>query len=654
MNLIKSDIIRNKLSFESKQFLKKIEYYQAVCKKVEIVFNFIKSLDKSKLTELLSVILKHLIFMFDSENMIIKDRDLNSLDGLFFMNENLEALEKFYLATQKVCAGFGIIDKKSFNFEMFRTLLLHYISNVNLTVGMQNEGVAILSPSEAMERDFSTIFITGLCEGVFPSFVAENICLNDKTKFYLSSIFPKYHKEPVKNDRIKALENLDDYERELIEEVLKVTPFFTSKMEYWKQAFLFLACISKASDRVIFSFSEKTGAGVNIAHSYYLDEILSFFGISDISQCDDKKDDNIMSIDDIFDCSIDKDEADKIKSILSEEAPNLKDSFGDIYAKSYSENARDKFLKDDYNEEYSGIIKNGIHYKRFSPSTLEDYVRCPFRFYAKYILHIIPRTFLAYKNKNFGLGNAIHLIMQKYYSNVKPNYGFMENVFEAVAKETFNEIDREFSLGVPEFIKFTEQTIKEQASSWIINDKEALAYTDVLTEFEIPKDFYLNLRVNGKTRRYYFDGRVDRVDLNSSSFRIIDYKSGKIASAGNKLKKDPKKALQAPIYSLAIKHLYPNLEGKFIYAFLGDSESMSPECFSYDEKKADIWENYFCDNFNKIDSLFRDNDKCRFLLKDLSEIVENIENGNFEPTPADLNCDYCEYYPVCRRSLEDF
>ena len=111
--------------------------------------------------------------------------------------------------------------------------------------------------------------------------------------------------------------------------------------------------------------------------------------------------------------------------------------------------------------------------------------------------------------------------MQKYYSNVKPNYGFMENVFEAVAKETFNEIDREFSLGVPEFIKFTEQTIKEQASSWIINDKEALAYTDVLTEFEIPKDFYLNLRVNGKTRRYYFDGRVDRVDLNSSSVNSI-------------------------------------------------------------------------------------------------------------------------------------
>ena len=79
------------------------------------------------------------------------------------MNENLEALEKFYLATQKVCAGFGIIDKKSFNFETFRTLLKDYISDVNLTVGMQNEGVSILSPSEAIERNFSTIFITGLC-----------------------------------------------------------------------------------------------------------------------------------------------------------------------------------------------------------------------------------------------------------------------------------------------------------------------------------------------------------------------------------------------------------------------------------------------------------------------------------------------------------
>ena len=650
LSLIKNERLKTVLAFESKKYLKKVRYYYKVCLKVENIFHFIKNLTKMNLTELMPSILKHLTVMFDTENMIIKNRDFDSIDGLFFMNENIEAIEKFYLATQKVCAGFGIIDKKLFNFETFKVLLNDYISDLNLTVGMQNEGVAILSPSEAMERNFSTIFITGLCEGVFPSFVAENICLNDKTKFYLSSILPKRYNMSIEKDRIKGL---DDYEKELLKEVLKVTPFFTSKMEYWKQAFLFLVCISKASDRVIFSFSEKTGDGVSTAHSYYLDQILSFFGISDISQCDDKKDNKILSVDDIFDLSIDENESDKIKNILTEESPNLKIVFDKIHRQSKIENSRDVFLKDNFRREYSGFIRNGVKYKKFSPSTLEDYVRCPFRFFLKHILHIIPTSYLSYRSKSLGIGTTIHLILQKYYTKVKPNQGFIQDIFDESAKEAFEEIDREFSIGVPEFIKFTEESIKESASNWIIKDSEALLFNDVLTEFDIPEDFSINLMVNGRIQKYYFGGRVDRVDLNNSDFRILDYKSGKNTSTGNKIKKDPMKALQAPIYTLAIKRLYPKLNGKFVYAFLGDSEFMSPDCFSYNEKNADIWRNYFCKDFDEIYNLLEINPECRFLLKELSEIVEKIENGNFEPTPNNVNCDSCDYYPVCRKSLED-
>ena len=102
-----------------------------------------------------------------------------------------------------------------------------------------------------------------------------------------------------------------------------------------------------------------------------------------------------------------------------------------------------------------------------------------------------------------------------------------------------------------------------------------------------------------------------------------------------------------------MKHVYPNLTGKFVYAFLGDSESILPECFSYTDKKADIWENYFCEDFRIIQRLFNENKDRRFLLKDLSEIVEGIENGLFEPTPTNLNCDSCEYFSLCRKSLED-
>ncbi|MBR0519159.1 PD-(D/E)XK nuclease family protein, partial [bacterium] len=80
----------------------------------------------------------------------------------------------------------------------------------------------------------------------------------------------------------------------------------------------------------------------------------------------------------------------------------------------------------------------------------------------------------------------------------------------------------------------------------------------------------------------------------------------------------------------------------------------TPDCFSYNEKNADIWRNYFCEDFDEIYNLLEINSECRFLLKELSEIVEQIENGNFEPTPNNVNCDSCDYYPVCRKSLEDF
>jgi len=115
-------------------------------------------------------------------------------------------------------------------------------------------------------------------------------------------------------------------------------------------------------------------------------------------------------------------------------------------------------------------------------------------------------------------------------------------------------------------------------------------------------------------------GRIDRIDMRSSGkLEIIDYKTGK-----SKDKLDSESKEQLLIYQVALEQL-PQFKSignceKLTYYYLDDNTKLS---FLGNEK-----------DIEKID------DK-------ISEAINNIQSGNFQPKPEKYYCGHCDFRDIC-------
>jgi hypothetical protein len=144
-----------------------------------------------------------------------------------------------------------------------------------------------------------------------------------------------------------------------------------------------------------------------------------------------------------------------------------------------------------------------------------------------------------------------------------------------------------------------------------------------------------------------FRGKIDRVELKTNSeeiveFRIADYKSS-IGSTSEKGKIEKAKALQLPIYMLAMHklleecyNLQSNPAGGLYYVFkpIYDAANNTNKDFELYNLKSEIAKGQdFSDTIkNKI-----------------AEIKADIESGIFPITPSNDSCLFCKMNNLCRK-----
>ncbi len=292
--------------------------------------------------------------------------------------------------------------------------------------------------------------------------------------------------------------------------------------------------------------------------------------------------------------------------------------------------------------------------KAISPSMVETFAACPHRYLLKHVLGL-ART--EDPEERFEIdpterGILVHRILLRAYTAFQKD-GLLPLSPEtlAPAEETLRQISAEecerfaavAAVGLPAVWNVRRAQLIESLVDLVRADAEEdgewVPYGFELA-FEGPTGVLLDVGVRqgeDSPSSVLFGGKIDRVDVRrgGGAVRVIDYKTGKVASIGTK---DPFKAgemIQLPVYLLAARQRIER-EGSAVvmeeslarYRHLAGGDRDFP---------TSKWE-----------------DRVARLRTIVAEVARAIEAGEFFPTPQSnrAQCELCDFRHVCDSRVE--
>ena len=286
----------------------------------------------------------------------------------------------------------------------------------------------------------------------------------------------------------------------------------------------------------------------------------------------------------------------------------------------------------------------------YSPTQLEEYAICPFRFFLKRVLRINePQDALMQLGiANTDKGELIHKILEHAVIQIIAQKGkqldlvtWQENL-RRIAEQKFTTAERTSFVGLPEMWRLERERIIYALDMWLeytfehfktwrpIATEKSFGYGQSETEviqFSLANGKQITLR-----------GKIDRIDTTAEGTKLmaIDYKTGKVPSAskgksteqGGALQQG--EALQLPLYAHGIKQVYST--DKLVKAMYwgvnldnpGPGTPIDLEALD-DELKATV-----------------------------SVLIDGIAGGKFPANPgkSGKNCHSCSYKLACPKSSQ--
>ena len=299
------------------------------------------------------------------------------------------------------------------------------------------------------------------------------------------------------------------------------------------------------------------------------------------------------------------------------------------------------------------IIEKLTQFK-YSPTSLNTYLKCPLQFYFRFIEKItVPQQFDE-TNESAVLGTVIHKMLEEIFKELKENPA----QFSAILPKYENHID---DLLPPIFhsqkeIENEDITRGKLFLVYEIAKKSILDYIKVIHEewktslFQIiATEISLTTEVNVGTQKICLKGTADRIELRNNKVTILDYKTGKVDQGKLKCVSED----MATIFS---DTKYAQLFQLLCYAYLYQNSSHSSliptaelQCGIIAFQQLFRQEtDYIC--YAKID-------KEQVLTQDVLHLFEDYlkqlfvsildEQTPFCQTNDPDNCEYCDYKHIC-------
>ncbi|HXH82862.1 MAG TPA: PD-(D/E)XK nuclease family protein, partial [Candidatus Tectomicrobia bacterium] len=281
-----------------------------------------------------------------------------------------------------------------------------------------------------------------------------------------------------------------------------------------------------------------------------------------------------------------------------------------------------------------------------SPTRLETYAECPYRYFMRYVLHVEPLAEPESLDRmdNLERGSLIHAVLERFLRTLgrddPPSFTRRE-VHIALLREALDTecaaLEARGVTGRALLWQLDRTQIFEDLERWYDReclDQDGLKPGALEASFGIAgppadgvsRDDPLVVDVDGRTLR--FQGRIDRLDWDDARtrFRVIDYKTGKRKAVKGY---EGGEKLQLPVYLLAAADMLglPPEAGRAEYFFATSGGGFRREPFDG---------RTLADTRGDFDAV-------------LSTIARGVDGGFFAPNPGKNgdNCRWCDYKDVC-------
>ncbi len=481
--------------------------------------------------------------------------------------------------------------------------------------------VQVYSVSLARQKEYRVVFAAGLLEKKFPVQLKE---------------------DPVFSDWERQLFNGDRAENILKEKLPRQS----------MERYLFYLAATRASEKLFLTYPRLDLEGKETLPSYYVDEIRSVFG----GQLQPRR----QELGRPYPFMEEAVSARELEMALmgelwepeknTEKRPQVLWLTNELLKRPET---REKFKRAFYeitDELVHPEIKALDVFKPFdtSPTTLEEYARCPFKYYAHRVLKLDdPEEDVNVTRR----GSILHLVLQKCFEKWDGKYPDIERAMK--------DAERELEAAWKRYPLVTEkkyqtdlerESLKEMLEAFLRHELERLKDSPLQPRyFELPfgkegsRFPALEIDVNGKKMK--IKGEIDRVDTDASgtAAAIIDYK--RTASAAKFDKKDFEMgiSLQLPLYLAAVERfLKLKPAGAELYAVK-------------ERRKSGFYHEDFRQLFPDLTSrkiIMPEKEFQQFLAKCLDFVrgyAAEMADLKMPVRPRSVKeCDFCSYGPVCR------
>jgi|CXWL01.1.fsa_nt_gi ATP-dependent helicase/nuclease subunit B len=298
-----------------------------------------------------------------------------------------------------------------------------------------------------------------------------------------------------------------------------------------------------------------------------------------------------------------------------------------------------------------------LRQKGVSPSSLETYALCPFRYFARYALELeeSPSFEVSTGITPADRGQLIHRILRVvferlgqggYWSPSGRGERDLAALIEGIGAETFSAFATSHSVGYALLWELEQRRMLALVHAVLQEDVRELdgGWEPVLFEAEMKGALPFSLEESDDVVALH--GRVDRVDWSraTQSYRVIDYKV-KLSSEQKAVDKNLRLAavrgqrLQPPLYLLMAQATVPPLlDARANNATL----SCEGVWFYY---LAPAWERPLTRERFPGDAWV--SDLSRPLEQTFRVLLQGIHHGQFVVNPSEA-CEACEYRGICR------
>jgi RecB family exonuclease len=281
--------------------------------------------------------------------------------------------------------------------------------------------------------------------------------------------------------------------------------------------------------------------------------------------------------------------------------------------------------------------------RRFSVTELEDYIKCPYRYYHRWVLNDLPPEEPSDDAAPDASGRAVHAILAKFYA--KRNEPVQKDETAQAYKKLTELADKEFSA-------LADTLANREAKRRFI---ERIAPRVLAADAELPPGSVIEAvekKVEGElpvsdTETVTVVGKIDRLELGEGgSFVVVDYKTGKYPGLGIPFDK----GFQLPLYAYLLRKYLPEKRpSAFIYYNLGKTGG-TRDAVCYDSTR--FTEKAVNHNKRRRESGAEMDEYIDSIAGKASEAARGIIAGEFPKARDENECRYCEVADACGEDEE--